>query len=356
MSAGRRSGSPSRKARRVEARWIAAFVRPAPRVPPVGVPRRATGTSAGPVAPRAANARSSPAAARTTSTQALAASSRSARSPWSANGSKLTTDGRTRPVARRAAAWSATKRPAAGSSSPGYQPTTRTSSGPPAAVPPASLTAASRRGGGAAPCRADRLEPPVHDRWQPIWLAARAPDLGPLLVDEDDVVGLARRHDVAALEEDGVVAELAGPGHVVGHEDDRPGCLHEPHHPGLALRPERRVACAEDLVEEEDVRLDRGRDAESQPGVHPGAVRLDRGVDELAKVGEVDDPGHSRDHVGVGDAHEGAGQEDVVAAAELGIEARAEGQQARDPTVDLDRALVRQEDPGEDLEEGALAG
>src|SRR6185295_7072151 len=50
------------------------------------------------------------------------------------------------------------------------------------------------------------------------------------------------------------------------------------------------------LVEEEDVGIDRGRDREPEPGAHAGRVRLDRGIDELADVGEVDDRLLAADH------------------------------------------------------------
>ena len=93
----------------------------------------------------------------------------------------------------------------------------------------------------------------------------------------------------------------------------------------------------EDLVEEQDVRLDRRRDREPEPGPHARRVRLDRRVDELAEIGELDDAGQPLLDDRVLEAHERAGQADVVAAGELLVEAGAEGQQARDVAVDLDR-------------------
>ena len=45
------------------------------------------------------------------------------------------------------------------------------------------------------------------------------------------------------------------------------------------------------------------------------------------------------------EAHERAGEEDVLSAAEVLVEARAEREQAGDVAVDLDRALGRQDDP-----------
>ena len=53
---------------------------------------------------------------------------------------------------------------------------------------------------------------------------------------------------------------------------------------------------------------------------------------------------------------ERAAEQDVVPPGQLLVEAGAERQQARDVPVDVDRALGRMDDPGEHLEERALAG
>ena len=56
------------------------------------------------------------------------------------------------------------------------------------------------------------------------------------------------------------------------------------------------------------------------------------------------------------EAQERASEQDVLAAGQLLVEAGAEGQQAGDMAADVDRALRRPDDPGEDLEQRALAG
>ncbi len=55
------------------------------------------------------------------------------------------------------------------------------------------------------------------------------------------------------------------------------------------------------------------------------------------------------------DPEERADEVDVVATGQLHLEARAEGQQGRDPTVGHDLALARLEDPGQGEQQGALA-
>ena len=144
--------------------------------------------------------------------------------------------------------------------------------------------------------------------------------------------------------------------HVVGDEHDALGGLRQLDDPLLALRPEDRVAGREDLVDDQHVGIDRRRDREPEAGPHARRVGLDRRVDELADVGEVDDAGQPLLHRLVGHAEERAGEADVVAARQVGVEAGTERQQARHVADDVDGALVRLDDPGEDLEQRALAG
>ena len=56
-----------------------------------------------------------------------------------------------------------------------------------------------------------------------------------------------------------------------------------------ALVREALVADREHFVDQQHVGIDVDRDGEAQPHVHAGRVGLDRRVDELAQLGEVDD-------------------------------------------------------------------
>ena len=49
------------------------------------------------------------------------------------------------------------------------------------------------------------------------------------------------------------------------------------------------VADREHFVDQQHVGIDVDRDGEAKPHVHAGRIRLDRRVDELAQLGEVDD-------------------------------------------------------------------
>jgi hypothetical protein len=103
-------------------------------------------------------------------------------------------------------------------------------------------------------------------------------------------------------------------------------------------------------------RSDRRRDREAQPGAHAGRVRLDRRVDELAEVRELDDRLQALDDLPVFEPEEGSGEEDVLAPREVLVEAGAQRQEAAHLAADDDPALGRRQDPCEHLEQRALAG
>ena len=114
----------------------------------------------------------------------------------------------------------------------------------------------------------------------------------------------------------------------MGDQHDALGRLDEFEHAGLGLRPEVGIAGGENLVEQQDVGVDRGRDREAEPCAHARRVGLDRRVDELAEIGVRDDRRHQFAHDLVVEAKEGAGEQDVVAPGQILVEARAQRQQA----------------------------
>ena len=98
-----------------------------------------------------------------------------------------------------------------------------------------------------------------------------------------------------------------------------------------------------------------GGDREGQPHVHPARVALHRHVDEVADLGEGDDRLELGSDLRAAHPEDRAVEEDVLAARELLVEARADLEQraeaARDPGV----ARGRGHDPRQDLEQRALA-
>ena len=90
------------------------------------------------------------------------------------------------------------------------------------------------------------------------------------------VVGGAVVLDPASPQEHGALAETLDRRRVVRDEDDRAAAVLELEDLAEALALEGFVADGEDLVEQQDVRLEVRRDREAEPHVHPGGVRAHR--------------------------------------------------------------------------------
>ena len=82
--------------------------------------------------------------------------------------------------------------------------------------------------------------------------------------------------------------------------------------------------------------FDVDRDGEAEPHVHARRIGLDRRVDELAQLGEVDDLVEAILDLALGEAEHDAVDEDVLAAGDLGMEAGAELDQRGDAPLDAD--------------------
>lgn len=88
-----------------------------------------------------------------------------------------------------------------------------------------------------------------------------------------------------------------------------------------------RVARAQHLVGEQDVRRTSTGDSERQAGAHARGVVLERDVDELAQLGERDYLVVAFVYLFFAQTHVRAREVDVVAARFLRVEARAEREQ-----------------------------
>jgi hypothetical protein len=157
------------------------------------------------------------------------------------------------------------------------------------------------------------------------------------------------------VEQHGPVAQLAHLVQAVAHEDDGAALPLEPPDAVEALALERLVPDGEDLVDQEDLRVDVHGDGEGQPHVHAARVELDLGVDELRDAGEVDD----LVEVGVGllarEPEDRGVEVDVLPAGEVAVEPGPQLEQRGQPATALDVPGRRREDAADDLEQGALA-
>ena len=181
---------------------------------------------------------------------------------------------------------------------------------------------------------------------------------GVLLVDRDDLGRDALGDDAALLEQDRPVAELGPPSSCRGSRGRSPWrSATSSRTRAFDFSRKTCVAGREDLVEQQDVGVDRRRDREAEPRPHARRVGLDRRVDERAESANSMMPGDRRSIIAPWSRPRNAPARRMLSRPrQLLVEAGAEGQQARDLAVDLDDARRRHDDPGEDLEERALAG
>jgi len=158
------------------------------------------------------------------------------------------------------------------------------------------------------------------------------------------------------VEPDGLVAQVGGEPHRVGHEGDGRPLTAKPVEVIEALALELLVAHGDDLVDDEDFRVEIDGDGEPEPHVHPGGVDLDGRVDEVADVGELDDLVDRRVDLALAHPEDRPVEVDVLASGELPVKARTEFQERGDTAVHQQPSRCGPVDAGEDLEHGRLAG
>ena len=116
------------------------------------------------------------------------------------------------------------------------------------------------------------------------------------------------------------------------------------------------VADGEDLVEEEDVGVEVGGDGEGEAHIHAAGVILDGGVNEVFEAGELNNLLKlSVDFFGA-HANDGAVEIDILAAAQLGVEADPHFEQRAHFAKDLHLAFCGASQARNDLEQSAFSG
>ena len=149
---------------------------------------------------------------------------------------------------------------------------------------------------------------------------ALAREQAPVL--DDRLVRRPVERDETVLQQHRAIAEPLDRRRVVRDEHDRAAALLELEDLAEALALERLVADGEHLVEQQDVGLDVRRDREAEPHVHPRRVRAHRQVDEVLEPGERDDLVELLANRGAPEPVDRAVEVDVLAAGQVGMEAR----------------------------------
>src|SRR5436190_20691693 len=97
----------------------------------------------------------------------------------------------------------------------------------------------------------------------------------------DDINIPSNRGDASSLEQDRALCQAGDCLYVMAYEQDgAPGIGHALHL-AEAFLLKHHVANGQNLVDDEDLRLEMGSNGKGEPYVHAGAVALDRRVEEL---------------------------------------------------------------------------
>ena len=175
------------------------------------------------------------------------------------------------------------------------------------------------------------------------------------MVEIDDRLRIGVGLDHALVEEERPGAHRFHQAGVVAHEADRlPGRLELVDLPDAPVAKDR-VPDGERFVHEEHVGIDVDGGREGQPHEHPARVGLHRLIDEVPDLREGLDRREPLEHLLAPEAHDRAVHEHVLAAGELGVEAGAQLEQRGDAALHAHLPARRPDDPGDDLEERALA-
>ena len=153
-----------------------------------------------------------------------------------------------------------------------------------------------------------------------------------------------------------LVAQLAHLRQRVRDEYGRCAAAYDLAHLGLALLAERTVADGEHLVKDQNIRLDKARDRESEAALHARGELLERPVLKLAQFGKVYDRLVGLVHELARIAQHCAAQIRILAHGQVTVKAAAQLEQRGDRPLAVDAAARRLHDPGDGLEQRRFPG
>jgi len=151
----------------------------------------------------------------------------------------------------------------------------------------------------------------------------------------DDFVGGAVEANGAVVDPEDTVAEAANLIELMGNEDDGAAGAGDVAHFAEAFLLEVEVADGENLIDEENFRLEMGGDGERQADVHAGGVVLDGRVDESFQFGEGDDFIELALDFRFPHSQNGSGEKSILPPRQLRMESSTHFQQGTDTSVNL---------------------
>jgi len=124
----------------------------------------------------------------------------------------------------------------------------------------------------------------------------------------------------------------------------------------VAFLDEVLVAHRQDLVEQQDVGVEKRGHREAQARGHAGGVVLERRVDEGLQPGESNDFGINLPRFGIRQAEDGGVEVDVLLAGQFRVEPKPQPDERHDPAVRADVSARGPVNAGDQTQQRALAG
>src|SRR5271166_3432610 len=157
----------------------------------------------------------------------------------------------------------------------------------------------------------------------------------------DCLRGFPLVRDSTLMQHDAALAKPLHNRHVVRNKKDSSAAPADFAHLSQALLLKRQVTHRQHFVNDENLGLQMGRYRKRQPHIHATRVMLHGGVDELFDFGKRDDFVEFGGNLCLTHTHDGAIQENVLAAAEFGMEAGPYFQKRPDSTMNVGAAFGR---------------
>src|SRR5438876_11534589 len=151
-------------------------------------------------------------------------------------------------------------------------------------------------------------------------------------------------------------AQSLNGGHVVRNKKDRPAAATEPIHGVEAFALKARVADSQNLINDEDIRIEMGGHGKAQAQAHAGRVALDRCIQELCHAGKFNHRVQLGGDLAVFHAQYGAVQIDVLPAGEFLVKTGAHFEKRSDAARHVDFTGSGIGDFGQHFEKRALSG
>src|ERR1700733_8024029 len=120
-------------------------------------------------------------------------------------------------------------------------------------------------------------------------------------------------YHVPVGEHDPTLTKRCDHGHAVAYKDDRPAIViaHILHF-SEAFLLEFRIADCEHLIDDQDLRLQKGGYCKGKAHIHPGRISFHRRIDIPLNAGKIDDLVEFPSDLSTGHAKDGAVQEDII--------------------------------------------